>query len=84
MRFRVRRVFLVGHIPRNLLKNMAGSTGLEPAASAVTGQRSNQLNYDPTLKIQEMAETRANCGFRTFRIQRTLCTDWRPTQPFLA
>ena len=26
---------------------MAGSTGLEPAASAVTGQRSNQLNYDP-------------------------------------
>ena len=30
-----------------LLENMAGSTGLEPAASAVTGQRSNQLNYDP-------------------------------------
>ena len=28
---------------------MAGSTGLEPAASAVTGQRSNQLNYDPAL-----------------------------------
>jgi hypothetical protein len=28
---------------------MAGSTGLEPAASAVTGQRSNQLNYDPKL-----------------------------------
>lgn len=26
---------------------MAGATGLEPAASAVTGQRSNQLNYDP-------------------------------------
>ena len=26
---------------------MAGTTGLEPAASAVTGQRSNQLNYDP-------------------------------------
>jgi hypothetical protein len=28
---------------------MAGTTGLEPAASAVTGQRSNQLNYVPTL-----------------------------------
>ena len=28
-------------------RRMAGSTGLEPAASAVTGQRSNQLNYDP-------------------------------------
>ena len=30
-----------------LLKAMAGTTGLEPAASAVTGQRSNQLNYVP-------------------------------------
>ncbi len=29
------------------LKNMAGTTGLEPATSAVTGQRSNQLNYVP-------------------------------------
>ena len=26
---------------------MAGPTGLEPATSGVTGQRSNQLNYDP-------------------------------------
>jgi hypothetical protein len=26
---------------------LAGWTGLEPAASAVTGQRSNQLNYHP-------------------------------------
>ena len=30
-----------------LLERMAGTTGLEPAASAVTGQRSNQLNYVP-------------------------------------
>ena len=35
-------------IPSNPLKRMAGTTGLEPAASAVTGQRSNQLNYVPT------------------------------------
>ena len=35
-------------IPAKLLKRMAGTTGLEPAASAVTGQRSNQLNYVPT------------------------------------
>ncbi len=28
-------------------ENMAGTTGLEPATSAVTGQRSNQLNYVP-------------------------------------
>src|SRR5207245_4184030 len=34
---------------------MAGTTGLEPAASAVTGQRSNQLNYVPT---------RFSCGQR--------------------
>ena len=26
---------------------VAGSTGLEPAASGVTGRRSNQLNYHP-------------------------------------
>jgi hypothetical protein len=36
------------------LKGMAGTTGLEPAASAVTGQRSNQLNYVPTCQINEM------------------------------
>jgi hypothetical protein len=28
-------------------EKLAGSTGLEPAASGVTGRRSNQLNYDP-------------------------------------
>jgi len=26
---------------------MAGATGLEPAASCLTGSRSNQLNYTP-------------------------------------
>ena len=36
---------------------MAGSTGLEPAASAVTGQRSNQLNYDPALRINAIPQT---------------------------
>ena len=30
---------------------LAGSTGLEPAASGVTGRRSNQLNYDPALGL---------------------------------
>ena len=29
---------------------MAGTTGLEPATSDVTGRRSNQLNYDPALE----------------------------------
>ena len=31
------------------LKRMAGTTRLELATSAVTGQRSNQLNYVPNL-----------------------------------
>jgi hypothetical protein len=29
------------------LKKRTGETGLEPAASAVTGRRYNQLNYSP-------------------------------------
>ena len=29
---------------------MAGATGLEPATSGVTGQRSNQLSYTPDLE----------------------------------
>ena len=36
-------------MPRCSNNFMAGTTGLEPATSAVTGQRSNQLNYVPTL-----------------------------------
>src|SRR6516162_11775613 len=40
-----------GHSSRRFLRRMAGSTGLEPAASAVTGQRSNQLNYDPACAV---------------------------------
>ena len=32
---------------------MAGVTGLEPAASAVTGQRSSQLNYHPSRGIAD-------------------------------
>ena len=36
--------------PVSLLGSMAGTTGLEPATSAVTGQRSNQLSYVPNVK----------------------------------
>ncbi len=37
-----------------LLKGMAGTTRLELATSAVTGQRSNQLNYVPGLDKPEL------------------------------
>ena len=32
---------------------LAGTTGLEPAASCVTGMRSNQLNYVPELFVRK-------------------------------
>src|SRR6185437_5429867 len=39
-----------GHFfARGARKKMAGTTGLEPATSDVTGRRSNQLNYVPAL-----------------------------------
>ena len=37
---------------------LAGSTGLEPAASGVTGRRSNQLNYDPKDDLKLIYATR--------------------------
>ena len=55
------------------LKRMAGTTGLEPAASAVTGQRSNQLNYVPSLFSLPLLETRVFSGFphvQSFRLHR--------------
>ncbi len=46
-----------------LSKGLAGATGLEPATSAVTGQRSNQLSYAP-VKGERKVENRSrgvNC-----------------------
>jgi hypothetical protein len=45
---------------------MAGTTGLEPAASAVTGQRSNQLNYVPTRQINKTRNNQCLCGLAPF------------------
>ena len=38
---------------RKLNPDMAGVTGLEPAASGVTGRRSNQLSYTPVSGVVE-------------------------------
>jgi hypothetical protein len=40
---------------------MAGATGLEPAASCVTGRRSNQLNYAPAF---DEGQILIICAFR--------------------
>ncbi len=42
---------------------MAGTTRLELATSAVTGQRSNQLNYVPPLFSSGLLETRVFAVF---------------------
>ena len=52
---------------------MAGTTGLEPAASAVTGQRSNQLNYVPTREINEMCNLQCLCGIARFAYRAWNC-----------
>ncbi|MEA2541276.1 MAG: hypothetical protein QOH35_2642 [Acidobacteriaceae bacterium] len=58
---------------------MAGTTGLEPATSAVTGQHSNQLNYVPAMQLNGLRKTRVVIDDRRFRIQctfRTGCMGW--------
>jgi hypothetical protein len=47
----------MGATEPNSLKRMAGPTGLEPATSCVTGRRSNQLNYGPTLRNNHSQKT---------------------------
>jgi hypothetical protein len=59
-------VGVLGAIPFNSLKRMAGTTGLEPAASAVTGQHSNQLNYVPTCQINKMHDRQCLCSVARF------------------
>jgi hypothetical protein len=41
---------------------MTGATGLEPATSAVTGQRSNQLSYAPSLHGEMAPAPRARAS----------------------
>ena len=43
---------------------MARETGLEPAASGVTGRRSNQLSYSPAVHRRQWRVRCENCGLR--------------------
>jgi hypothetical protein len=54
-------VGVFGAIPSNLLKRMAGTTRLELATSAVTGQRSNQLNYVPAEGVTALRTDGGHC-----------------------
>jgi hypothetical protein len=47
---------------------MAGSSGLEPAASGVTGRRSNQLNYDPKMMNYDPKMNNLSDGLTTFSV----------------
>jgi len=51
----------------NKRKKMAGTTGLEPATSDVTGRRSNQLNYVPQHVEHSQGNTR---GRRSSNLER--------------
>jgi hypothetical protein len=56
---------------------MAGTTRLELATSAVTGQRSNQLNYVPAVRNNDLAKNLRNphiavCEFCMTLVRRTV------------
>src|SRR5215467_8106850 len=52
---------------------MAGTTRLELATSAVTGQRSNQLNYVPSLFSSGLGETRRFTPLVARTTTRSIC-----------
>ena len=64
------------------LEEMAGTTRLELATSAVTGQRSNQLNYVPALGTAAPFDSKRN-SFTRKQGQRmgNLDVKWWPDYP---
>jgi hypothetical protein len=50
-------------------ERMAGTTGLEPATSDVTGRRSNQLNYVPAMSRRYLDANTAETARQRFRNQ---------------
>jgi hypothetical protein len=74
---------------------VAGTTGLEPATSAVTGQRSNQLSYVPKMFLNNLAKHHVESGVSQLspfspastssllwtQFQIFLDTKWTPNDP---
>ncbi len=68
---------------------MAGTTGLEPATSAVTGQRSNQLSYVPKIVFNNLdlchiessvsQLSRVSLFYRVAAVDPILGMIWTPT-----
>jgi hypothetical protein len=65
---------------------MAGTTGLEPATSAVTGQRSSRLNYVPARYKKRSAHWWAMCDLnaRPSRCKRDALTTELTARTMLA
>ncbi len=76
--------FLVGF--RKLLKDMVGPNGLEPSTSSVSGKRSNQLSYGPTIIVEtcnhrhRVARGYANADMKFYHAAARLmrCPDTNP------
>src|SRR5579859_3000422 len=65
--------------PVSHLECMAGTTGLEPATSAVTGQRSNQLSYVPRLFFNNLVIRHiesSDSQFSLFSLASTISLLW--------
>ena len=43
----------LSYVPANLLREVVGAPGLEPGTSALSGPRSNQLSYAPSMPDPE-------------------------------
>src|SRR5580658_3622398 len=65
---------------------MAGTTGLEPATSAVTGQRSNQLSYVPGLFFNNLVICHIDSSvskLSLFSLVSTISLSWTQFSAFL-